>query len=149
MKLAKKIAVQDRTEKVIKIGMFVIAVVGAITALITWYTNNQTQHKQPDALKETRIETYKNLSTLIGRMISTSNPDSLVRFANDFNQNFYNGEMILVEDTLVSLAMRRYKFALDDKLNGIVNILDPQKFEKTGREVIKTCQLHISQATNN
>lgn len=145
----KKIVTQDKTEKVIKIGMFIIAIVGAITAFVTWYNNNEKQHKQPDALIEIRLETYKNLSSLIGKMISTSSPDSLIKLSNEFNQNYYNGEMILVEDTSVSLAMKRYKFALDDQLNGVSNILDPNKFEKTGREVIKACQLHILQLTNN
>lgn len=135
----KRTEKQDKTEKIIRIGGFVIAIVGAITAFITFY-NNQ---KHPDPLKETRLSTYKNLSTLVGKMISTSNNDSLSNLADTFEQDFYNGEMILVEDTIVSLAMRRFKFELHDKLNGIENIENPNKFQNTGRDVIQACQDHI------
>ncbi|RZJ99679.1 MAG: hypothetical protein EOO46_22295 [Flavobacterium sp.] len=135
---------QDYTEKVIKIGTFAIAIVGAITGIIAWY-NNQ---KENDNLKDTRIATYKNLSVLVGKMISNDNADSsLMSQSKVFNREFYNGEMLLVEDTIVCLAMNRFKLELEDKLNGNENILSPNKFENAGRDVILKCQAHIVEMT--
>ncbi len=88
---SKKVNIQkqDYTEKVIKIGTFAIAIVGAITGIIAWY-NNQ---KEIDILKDTRIATYKNLSVLVGKMISNGNLDSsLISQSKVFSQEFYNGE---------------------------------------------------------
>jgi len=143
---AKKVNTQkqDYTEKVIKIGTFAIAIVTAITGIITWH-NSQ---KENDNLKDTRIATYKNLSVLVGKMISNDNTDSsLISQSKVFNQKFYNGEMLLVEDTTVCLAMNRFKLELEDKLNGNVNILSPNKFENAGRDVILKCQAHIVEMT--
>ncbi len=55
--------------------------------------------------------------------------------------------MLLVEDTIVCLAMNRFKLELEDKLNGNVNILSPNKFENAGRDVILKCQAHIVEMT--
>lgn len=144
MKQNNKTEKQERIDKIIKIGSFVIAIVGAITGLIAWY-NNQ---KYVDSLKEKRIATYENLSLLVGKMISNNNPDStLLVQSKTFNEDFFNGKMLLVEDSVVCLAMNRFKFELEDKINGNINILNPQKFEKSGRDIILACQQHIVDMT--
>jgi len=143
MAQTKKADKQDKVERTIKIGTFIIAIVAATTALLTWF-NNQ---KHSDSLKETRLTNYRSLSHLVGKMISKPNSDSLAGLAKTFTEDFYNGEMILVEDTTVSLAMKRFKLELDDKLNGVENILNPDKFEKSGRNVIEICKFHIIEMT--
>jgi hypothetical protein len=140
-----KVDRKDATDKIIKTGGFIIAIVGAVTALITWVVSLQPK-PVTDTLSATRIATYTDLSLLVGRMISNANTDSLKSLGVVFNEKFYNGEMLVVEDTAVSKAMKRFKLELEDKLNGVYYPLDPTKFENSGRDVIQTCQKHIKQA---
>lgn len=143
MAQTKKTDKQDKVERIIKIGTFIIAIVAATTSLLTWCNNQKTS----DPLKETRLKTYTSLSNLVGKMISPHNADSLAILAKTFTEDFYNGEMILVEDTTVSLAMKRFKIELNDKLNGVENILNPNKFENSGRVVIEICKFNIIEMT--
>ena len=124
-----------KLDTIIKIGTFIIAIVGAVIAVL------QFSHK-PDPLIEERKKVYDEMSVLIGKMINTNNPDSLHSLADEYNKA-YNGKMILYEDGKVSIAMRRFKYALEDKLAGVINVGNPNKFAITGMEVIKAFQEDI------
>jgi hypothetical protein len=127
------------TEKTIKAAIFSAVGVTAIIICITW----AGKEKQFNDL-ENKVSAYNRLTTLIGKIISVSNADSLIEWSNSFNHDFYDRETIAPEDSTTLLAMRRFKFELNDKLNGAINILDPGKFEKSGHDIIKACQTQIA-----
>lgn len=119
-----------------------IGIIGVIIC-ITWFN----KEKQFDVMEQSRISTYNRLSALIGKIIGVSNADSLQRWNNSFNHDFYDGETIPLDDSMTLLAMRRFKFELNDKLNGTINILDPNKFETIGHDLIQACRLQIFKMT--
>jgi hypothetical protein len=135
-----KIQHKEKIDKIIRTGIFSIAAVTAITILITWFG----KERQFDILEQDRFSKYSGLSVLVGKIIGVSSSDSLANWAGAFNHNFYDAENIATEDSLLLLAMRRFKFELNDRLNGAVNILDPDRFEKTGQDIIEACQLQIA-----
>jgi hypothetical protein len=127
------------TEKTIKATIFSVVGVTAIVICITW----AGKEKQFNDL-ENRVSAYNRLTTLIGKIISVANADSLLRWSYSFNHDFYDRETIPPEDSATLLAVRRFKFELNDKLSGMINILDPAKFEKAGHDIIKACQIQIA-----
>jgi hypothetical protein len=130
------------TEKTIKATIFSVVGVTAIVISITW----AGKEKQFSDL-ENRVSAYNRLTTLIGKIISVSNADSLIKWSNSFNHDFYDRETIPQEDSATLLAMRRFNFELNDKLSGTINILDPDRFEKSGHDIIKECQTQIAKIT--
>jgi hypothetical protein len=130
------------TEKTIKATIFSVVGVTAIIICMTW----AGKEKQFNDL-ENRVSAYNRLTTLIGKILSVSNADSLIKWSNNFNHDFYDRETIPSEDSATLLAMRRFKFELNDKLSGTINILDPDRFEKTGHDIIKVCQTQIAKIT--
>jgi hypothetical protein len=129
-------------EKTIKATIFSVVGVIAIIICITW----AGKEKQFNDL-ENKISAYNQLTGLVGKIISVSNADSLIKWSNIFNHDFYDKEIIPSEDSATLLAMRRFKFELNDKLSGTINILEPDRFEKTGRDIIKECQSQIAKIT--
>ena len=132
-----------KNEKIIKRAIFSVTVIISIVICITWLQRD----KQFDVLEKTKLSTYSHLSSLIGKIIGGTNADSLANWNSAFNNDFYDGETIPTEDSITLIAMRRFKFELNDKLNGTTNILEPAKFEKTGQDIIQACQLQIAKIT--
>ncbi len=135
---------ESNLDRNLKIGTFALAIIASITGLITWYNN---AIYKSDPLKTTRIEQYNDLSRIIGKMINEKNLDSLKVLNHEFI-NMYNGQMVLLEDTAVSLSMRRFKLEVDDKMNGIENLANPFKYQASGLQVIKACKTHINGIEN-
>lgn len=118
------------TDQWLKLGGLILTLVGTIIAVLKFSPDS------PKRLSEEQKEFYVETSDVIGKLISS---DSIINqvTASEF-YSLYNGRMILVEDSIVSRAMRRFKFELDDKRNGVENALNPNKFQKTGIELIET-----------
>lgn len=120
----------------IKLGGLVLALVGTIITVLK-FTSGTPEVTSP-ALSEEQKEMYIEVSDVIGQLIAEKEnvkPETAQKF-----NTLYSGKMILVEDTIVSLAMRKFKFELDDKLAGRENVLNPNKFQKTGMDVVKACR---------
>jgi hypothetical protein len=130
------------TEKTIKATIFSVVGITAIVICITWAGKEKQFSEQ-----ENRVSAYNRLTALIGKIISVSNTDSLIKWSASFNHDFYDRETIPPEDSTTLLAMRRFKFELVDKLSGTINILEPGRFEKTGHDIIKECQNQIAKIT--
>ena len=120
----------------IKIGGLVLALVGTVITVLKFA--NGTQEVTAPILSEEQKEMYIEVSDAIGQLIAEKE-NIKSETAQKFNA-LYSGKMILVEDTIVSLAMRKFKFELDDKLARRENILNPNKFQKTGMDVVKACR---------
>jgi hypothetical protein len=111
--------------------------------LVLWFG----REGRAEGPKSTSISTFRDLSSLVGRIIKESNQDSLTGLARSFEQNYYEGQLIYPEDSVILLTMRRFKFELNDKLSGMTNILDSEKFQNVGRDLIAACQLQMTHLT--
>src|ERR1700691_5306551 len=140
----KKTSRMPGKEKIIKASIFSCMGIIVIIICIAWFSSE----KQFTAFEQNKISTYGRLGTLIEKIISTSSQDSLIAWSNRFNRDFYDGETIPREDSATLLAMRRFRFELNDKLSGTINILEPTKFEKTGRDIIQACQVQVVKLNN-
>ena len=130
------------TEKAIKATIFSAMGVTAFVICVTWAGKEKQFSEQ-----QSRVSVYNRLTTLIGKIITVSNADSLLTWNKSFNSDFYDGKTIPPEDSATLLAMRRFRFELNDKLSGTTNILDSGRFEKTGQDIIKACQMQIAKMT--
>lgn len=135
-------ATGSKLETALKVGGFIIALSGAVIGILQF-----TRRPKHDDLKEERINTYREASRIIGKLVNLEHPDSLKNNAQAF-YNLYSGNLILVQDTVVESSMKRFKFELDDKLNGIENTGQPFKFKQTGMQAIKDCQESIQRLSN-
>lgn len=127
----------SKLETVIKTGTFIISIVGAVTAYISF---QQGCHK-PDPFPE-RKDVYVKLSSIIGEIESVQDTNQLRVLSYRFD-SLYNGSLKIYEDTVVSLAMRKFRLEVDDKLNGRKNLLEPFKLQQTGDALIITLKNQI------
>ncbi|HSZ86249.1 MAG TPA: hypothetical protein VK787_09475 [Puia sp.] len=139
-----KIKKKEKNGKIIKITALPFAVIIVIGAFVIWLTDKS----QNSDLNQTRLSAYNGLSSLVEKILSAPNTDSLISLSKTFNHDFYEGEKIPNEDSLILLTMKRFKFDLADKINGSTNILDPKRFEKIGHDVVHACQLQIAKLNN-
>lgn len=130
---AKQKSKKLTTDQWLKIGGLILALAGTIITILKF-----TGTDVPEKLSEDQKEIYFEVSGVIGELL-TQNDNIDSETATEFDK-LYNGRMILVEDSVVSRAMRRFKFELDDKRNGVKNVLNPNKFQKTGIQVIEACK---------
>jgi hypothetical protein len=123
-----------KLDKFFKIGTFIISCL-SFAFLVYQYFD------KPDPLKDTRINTYRELSSLVGKIINTQDVDSLKGLSKLYGE-MHMGVMVLINDSLTSIAMKRFKYDLDDKIKGD-NILNSDKYKTTGIELIKYCKNNI------
>jgi hypothetical protein len=134
-----KIKKKEKNGKIIKITAFPFALLIVIGAFTIWL-NDKSQNSD---LHQARLSAYNGLSSLVEKILFAPNSDSLISLSKTFNHDFYDGEKIPNEDSLTLLTIRRFKFDLADKINGATNILDPNRFEKIGHDVMRACQSQI------
>tara|TARA_R110000868_G_scaffold119310_6_gene316012 strand:- start:25343 stop:25798 length:456 start_codon:yes stop_codon:yes gene_type:complete len=130
----KQVKNKITTDQWLKLAGLLLALVGTIITIMK-FTGTE---EPPLKLSEEQKEIYLEVSDIIGELIAQND-----KIDNETASEFYklyNGRMILVEDSIVSRATRRFKFELDDKRSGIKNVLNPNKFKKTGIEVIEACR---------
>jgi hypothetical protein len=137
--------VKRRKRKIFRAMLFIVPAIFVITTLIAWFSGRQNAGSS----RTNEIAAYKKLDMLIAKLITTQNSDSLSSFTKVFNYELYQTETASDADSTISLAMRRFKFELNDKVNGIVNILDSGRFERTGRYIIWACANQISKLSEN
>ncbi|HLX92746.1 MAG TPA: hypothetical protein VKR32_13745, partial [Puia sp.] len=129
-----------KQEKLSTIAIFCGVAVLIVIICFAWFQ----REKRFDKLEQTRISVYRDLSRLVEKMISASNQDSLATWRVAFEQQYYDGRAVSDRDTSTQLAIRRFKYELDDRLNGTLNILDPSRFIKSGHDIIQSCELEMS-----
>jgi hypothetical protein len=134
-----KIKKKEKNGKIIRMTALPFVVIIAIGAFVMWL-NGKSQFSD---LNQAKISTYSGLNSLVEKILSAPNTDSLISLSKTFNNDFYDGGKIPNEDSIILLAMKRFKFELNDKINGATNILDPKRFEKTGHDVMEACQSQI------
>ena len=135
-----KIEKTNRLETFLKIGGFVIAAVGCLLAVLQFTKSCG----KTDPLAEERKQIYIEVSQLVGKILATENRDTLNKLSDEFNV-LYNGRMNMVEgQSAVSLSMRRFRYELDDKLNGVKNVLNQFKFKTEGLKLIRECQKQLN-----
>ena len=135
----KKIKKKDKNGKIIKITALPFAVIIVIGSFVIWLNDKS----QISDLNQTKISAYSGLNSLVEKILSAPGTDSLISLSKTFNHDFYDGEKIPNGDSTILLAMKRFKFELNDKINGATNILDPKRFEKTAHDVMQACQSQI------
>jgi len=142
MKSAKPITTK---KNFLKIFICLIAALSLIFTLIAWFNSRQNGNE----FKAKEISAYKKLDLLVAKIITTTDPDSLVNYTKIFNRALFEAQTSSFQDSVISLSMRRFTFELNDKLHGIVNLLDSGRFERTGQSIIRTCAAHISSLPAN
>ncbi len=128
-----------KNEKIIKITAFSVMGMIAISMCIAWFISERKFRLS----EMNKRSTYSRLSNLTERIIGAYGTDSLANWDSAFSHEFYDVGTIPPEDSSTLLAMRRFKFELHDKLDGMINILDSAKLSEAGQDLIFACQLQI------
>jgi hypothetical protein len=123
----------------IKTVLFGVVGSFAIVTLIVMLNDGQPS----DEFKSSRILAYTKLGYAVERLMDTSNSDSLSSYATEFNRVFVGRDAVLADDRVLALPIMRFKYELNDKLSGAINLLDPDRFDRSGREIMRLCQDQI------
>ena len=117
-----------------EIGGFIFSFITVIIVVLQFLD-------RPDPLKETRINNYKGIIDITGKIVNTQDNDSLTKLSNQFME-IYWGYYMLVNDSMVIKEMKRFKFELEDKIKGNNNVFT-DKYKTIGKELIQSCQKRI------
>src|SRR5580698_11303931 len=97
--------------EIIKTATFSAMGAMAISICIIW-PNRETHFKE---VEQNRLSAYNHMINLTNNIIGVYTADSLSTWADNFDREFYDGEIIPPEDSMTLMAMRRFKFELNDK----------------------------------
>ncbi len=126
---------ETKIELYIKIGGFIILVIGTIITVLKFLNEDKRDEFQNG--KKNKI--YFELSDIVSNIMEAENDSTLKKYAKDFNI-FYKGQMTLVEDTTVSKSMKRFKLELEDRLKGYTNLFHKDKLSEEGYKLMKYCR---------
>jgi hypothetical protein len=131
---------QIKKSKLIKTALFGVIVISGVITFVLMFNDNQLS----DNFKTSKISAYSKLGYSVEQLLDTNNPDTLLKYAAVFRREFIGSETILADDTLLALPITRFKYELNDKVSGSVNLLDPDRFERSGRDIMRLCHGEIA-----
>jgi hypothetical protein len=92
---------------------------------------------------EKRMDLYSSLGNVVGEIvINQNNPKKSDSLYNEF-QKFYYAKLPLLEDSTVSIPLRRLKNALDDQREGMQDLLVVEPIKARVIELMDSCQVSL------
>jgi hypothetical protein len=124
----------------IKTVIFGVLLTSGTITVVLLFNDNQLNND----FKSEKISAYSKLGYAVEQLMDINNPDTLVHYAAAFDREFIGREAVLADDTLLALPVTRFSYELNDKVSGSINILDPDRFGRSGRDIMRLCQGEIA-----